>query len=490
MKLKHLLLSLPLLALAGTAHAASCGGLAGTALPHGTITAAAEVAAGKVAGLPAFCEVHATLRPAPDSEIHILVWLPLNGWDGKLVESGNGAFDPAFTTGAMAQSLAAGFAATSSDTGHTENSAGFALGHPQKLIDFGYRAVHENAVAAKAIAARFYGRPVRKAYFIGCSTGGRQAYGEAQRYPTDFDGIVAGDPGIGFTHQTGAELAHIRYIHDHPDSLISPAKLAMLHAAVIAACDTIDGVKDGVIENPLRCTWKPESLACKGADAPDCLTEAQVALVNRFYRGLVAADGTQLFPGYPRGAEAGWGLALIRAEPLEYGLDAYRLVALQDPSWNFPKFEPDRDIALADAKVGAILNNDSPDLRAFFAHGGKLIGYHGFADPMTTPMSSIAYFRKVAAFSGGQQAIDQSYRLFMIPGMAHCTGGDGTDCFSMLGAIDHWVESGHAPDSIPAARKEGDRVIRTRPLCPFPQEAIYQGQGSTDDAASFHCGTV
>lgn len=503
-------LSLPCLVLAAmgsatTAHAATgCEALAGKALAHGMITSAQVVASGAFTPaknpnvsqkqtygtLPAFCQVKATLHPVQGSEIHILVWLPLQRWNAKLVESGNGAFDPSFTTGAMATSLASGYAATSSDTGHTENNAGFALGHPEKLIDFGYRAVHENALAAKAIAARFYRRAVRKAYFIGCSTGGRQAYGEAQRYPTDFDGIVAGDPGIGFTHQTGAELAHIRYIHDNPAALISSDKLKMLHATVIAACDSIDGVKDGVIENPLRCDWKPESIQCAGADEPTCLTGPQVALVNRFYKGLVDKDGKQVFPGYPRGAEAGWGLALIRTEPLEYGLDAYRLVALQDPSWNFQNFDPEKDISKADAKVAKILNNDSPNLKAFFARGGKLIGYHGWADPMTTPMSSVGYFRKVAAFSGGEQAINQSYRLFLIPGMAHCTGGNGTDCFSMLGAIDQWVSTGKAPDAIPAARMVDDKVTRTRPLCAFPKEAVYSGTGSTDEAANFSCRKV
>ncbi|HUO23392.1 MAG TPA: tannase/feruloyl esterase family alpha/beta hydrolase [Caulobacteraceae bacterium] len=488
---------------AAQAHAATpCEEAAKAALPDGKVVSAELVDAGAVmaptgatpadkaalAALPALCRVSAQLKPSADSLINIEVWLPTAGWNGKLVESGNGAFSPALPYGAMAAALQRGYAATASDTGHQDNSANFALGHPEKLIDFGYRAVHENAVAAKLIVAAYYTAGASKAYFQGCSTGGRQAYGEAQRYPADFDGIVAGDPGIRFVHQTGAELWTIKYIHDHPESLISKPKLKMLHDAVIAACDGLDGVKDGVIENPLRCKFDPIAIQCRHAEGPDCLTQAQVTLVRRLYAGTKDSKGRQVFPGLTRGSEVGWGNALIRTEPLEYGLDAFRLVAMQNPDWQFTSMDLDRDIPAADASVGPIVNNDDTNLKPFFARGGKLIGYHGGADPMTTAMSSVVYYQAVAARSGGSKALSNHYRLFLVPGMFHCVGGDGPSTFDMLSALDQWVETRTPPRSIPVALVRDGQVARTRPLCPFPQQAIYKGKGNTDQAQNFYCG--
>lgn len=481
--------------------AVPCESLTSVALKGGAITTAHVVAAGQFvppqgasaegkdlyAKLPAFCHVEATLKPEPDSDILIEVWLPAAGWNAKLVESGNGSFSPVLSYREMAKALMAGYAATSSNTGHEENSATFALGHPEKLIDFGYRAVHVDAVAAKEIASAYYGAAVNKAYFEGCSTGGRQAYGEAQRYPADFDGIVAGDPGINFTRQTGSELWTIQQVHNDPASFIPAAKLEMLHAAVVGACDAKDGVKDGVIENPLRCSFDPGTLLCKGADGPGCLTAPQVDLVRKLYAGAVSASGKQIFPGMPPGSEAGWGHILIRQDPMEYGLDAFRYVVMQNPNWDYLTLDLDRDIAYGDKTVGSIVNNADPNLKPFFARGGKLLGYHGWSDPQTTAMSSLSYYNGVAAAMGGESALSNSYRLFLIPGMNHCVGGDGTSTFDTLTAIDTWVQSDKAPASIPASRIRDGKVDRTRPLCPYPKQAVYKGAGSTDDAANFTC---
>jgi feruloyl esterase len=483
--------------------ATSCEALTSVTIKDGTILSAQVVAAGQFAGpadasaqqkasfakLPTFCRVQAKLTPSSDSDIRIEVWLPIANWNRKLVEGGNGAFSPSLSYNTMSHALLVGYASTSSNTGHEENSAKFALDHPEKLIDFGYRAVHVNIVAAKEIVAAYYGHAPRKAYFQGCSTGGRQGYGEAQRYPEDFDGIVAGAPGINFTHQTGAELWNVSQVQKNPASFISHDKLMMLHAAVIAACDDLDGVKDGVIENPLKCHFDPDTLLCKGEDGPNCLTSAQLDLVHKLYQGPVGANGKQIFPGLAPGSEWGWGHLHIRQEPLEYGLDAYRIVVKQNITWDYRTLDFGKDTVQADQTVGKIVNNYDPNLKPFFARGGKLLGYHGWSDPQTTPLSSIAYYTNVANLVGGESALSNSYRLFLVPGLGHCgeSGNEGVNSFDLLTVIDAWSESDKPPTSITAARVTDTSLERTHPLCPYPEEAIYNGYGSTADGASYTC---
>jgi feruloyl esterase len=484
------------------AHAAvPCEQLTSMALPGGKITAAQSIeqgllkppqgvqpaAASLFPKLPAFCRVQATLRPSADSEIRIEVWLPAAGWNGKLVEGGNGGFSPSLSYNTMAEALLQGYAATSSDTGHEGNSANFALGHREKLIDFAYRAVHENAVAAKAIVQAHYGGAPKRAYFSGCSTGGRQALGEAQRYPADFDGIVAGDPGINTTHQTAMQTWVAQLAHQDAAAFIPASKYAMLHAAVLAACDALDGVKDGVIENPLRCAFDPRTLLCKGADAPDCLTAAQVEFTRKVYAGAVSPSGKPVFAGLMPGSERDWGNSLAGPAPMAFALDFYRYLVMQNPDWDYRTLDLDRDVAKADSELAAMMNNADTRIHAFFKHGGKLLGYHGWADAGMSPYNSIDYYKGVAANMGGEAAIANSYRLFLVPGMGHCGGGDGTSQFDMLPVIDDWVDHGKAPTRISAARVRDGKVERTRPLCPYPQQAVYRGSGSTDEAANFTC---
>jgi feruloyl esterase len=505
-QLNRLLVSVALL-VSGAATSAfaarSCDSLISAPIKDGAILSAKVVAAGQFAGsndvpekvksifptLPAFCRVQARLTPSSDSDIRIEVWMPLSAWNGKLLEGGNAAFSPALSYRTMSEALRVGYAATSSNTGHEENSARFALGHPEKLIDFGYRAVHVNIVAAKEIVTAFYGNPASKSYFEGCSTGGRQGYGEAQRYPEDFDGIVAGAPGINFTHQTGAELWNVSQVNKDPASFISQDKLMMLHDAVVQACDQLDGVKDGVIEDPLRCHFDPDKLLCKGEDTPNCLTVPQLNLVHKLYTGPVSPRGEQIFPGLVPGSEWGWGHLHIRTEPLEYGLDAYRIIAKQDINWDFKTLDLAKDTAEADETVGKIVNNYDPDLEPFFARGGKLIGFHGWSDPQTTPLSSIAYFNNVVKMVGSEDKVFGSYRLFLIPGLGHCgeSGNAGVNTYDLLSALDSWSESGKPPTNILAARVIDGKVERTRPLCAYPQEAVYKGTGSTNDADNFYC---
>jgi feruloyl esterase len=483
--------------------ATSCESLVSTSVEGGAVTGASLVAAGAFSPAPAgegapgdaqlyqklppFCRIEATLKPSSDSDIRIEVWLPASGWNGKLIESGNGAFSPVLSYSVMAQALLGGYAATSSNTGHVENSAAFAVGHPEKIIDFGYRAVHVDAVAAKATAQAFYGKAAAKSYFEGCSTGGRQAYGAAQHFPGDFDGIVAGAPGINFTHQTAAELVIVQQVHKDPSLLISRDKLRLLHAAVLEACDAQDGVKDGVIENPLHCKFDPVALQCKSNDIQACLTIGQVKLARQIYDGVRDSKGNLVFAGLPRGTEQTWGNTLIRTDPMEYGVDAYRDVVLQNPSWDYLTLNVDTDISAADAKVGAIVNNYDPDLRTYFARGGKILGYQGWSDGMNSPLNHIGYYEKVAGVMGGKNTMSNSYRLFLVPGMEHCGGGDGTSTFDLLATLDTWVTTNKAPDSIAASRVRDGKVDRTRPLCPYPKQAVYKGSGSTDEAASFTC---
>jgi feruloyl esterase len=481
------------------AAATSCEDLAKLALPHATVTLAQAVGAGQLTlpagavptfpgssapsfgNLPAFCRVAATLEPSSDSAIRIEVWMPASGWNGKLESVGNGAWAGSIGYRDLATAVNAGYAAASTDTGHTETAAAFVVGHPEKLIDFAYRAVHEMTLAAKAIAAAYYEKPPARAYFNGCSTGGRQALAEAQRYPDDYDGIVAGAAANYPSHLQGAQVWTTE-ITKQSDGFIPPAKYPLLHQAVLEACDGLDGVKDRVLEDPRQCHFDPRAIECKGPDAPTCLTAAQVEVARKVYAG----PGAAFFPGLERGSELGWA-NLSGPKPMALAVETYQYLVFKDPNWDYLKFDPARDIATADKVIGPSMNSIDPNLKPFFKHGGKLLMYHGWADPGIAPQNSVNYFSSVEDTVGGKATAENSIRLFMVPGMGHCRGGDGTDDFDAIGALASWVETNQAPDRIPAAHKTKGVVDKTRPLCPYPQTAHYKGSGSTDDGANFVC---
>jgi feruloyl esterase len=482
-----------------SAFAAGCAGIRDLKLDHVAITAAETVApgafqpaqtkGGKVnpyQNLPEFCRVAATITPVADSEIKIEVWMPAGArWNGNLQSVGNGAWAGTISYPAMATALADGYAAASTDTGHTGgNPANFIPGHPEKVIDFAYRAVHEMTVAAKAIAASNYGRPPAKSYFNGCSTGGRQALAEAQRYPGDYDGIISGAPANYVTHLQGAQVWTATLVNKDEASRIPQAKFAAIKEAALAACDALDGVKDGVIENPLRCNFDPQMLACKGADADTCLTPAQVEAARKTYAGPKDSRGRSLFPGVEPGSESGWN-TLSGARAMGLADETYRFLVFKDDTWNYLTFDAERDMALADRTIASTMNSTDPNLRPFFQRGGKLLMYHGWADPGIAPRNSVNYYNSVIEIVGPAAA--SSIRLFMVPGMGHCAGGDGTSTFNMVAALNAWVASGAPPASIPASRTRNGQVDRTRPLCAFPQTAQYNGTGATDDAANFTC---
>jgi feruloyl esterase len=482
------------------AAATSCESVASIALRNATITTATTVDAGAFpappgrgpnAGavyktLPAFCRIAATLKPSSDSAIKIEVWMPaarpgqLSNWNGKLQSVGNGAWAGTISYPAMATALAAGYVAASTDTGHEGNNPDFIPDHPEKVVDFAYRAVHEMTAASKVIIAAYYGDGPQYSYWNGCSTGGRQAMAEAQRFPSDYDGIIAGAPASYVTKLQGSQVWTSAVTHKNEAGYIPPAKYAVLHKAALDQCDALDGVKDGVIEDPGRCKFDPKVLQCKGEDGPSCLTAPQVDLARKIYAG------PGFFPGLEPGSEMGWA-TLSGPKPMDLAVDVYKYLVFQDPKWDYLTFNPETDVARADKTISSVMNSVDPNLKPLFAHSGKLLQYHGWADPGIPPRSSVNYYKSVLEAMGGKAKVNDGYRLFMVPGMGHCGGGEGTSTFDMVSALDQWVVQGKAPDQIVASKVVSGAVVRTRPLCPYPQVATYKGSGSTDDAANFSC---
>ena len=490
------------------AAAADCEALAKLALPHTTITLAQPVAAGKFtpppqagppigpppsyASLPAFCRVAMDAQPTGDSHILFEVWMPAAGWNGKFLAVGNGGYSGAIGYAAMIDPLSRGYATASTDTGHEGpgDNASFAHGHPEKWIDFSYRAVHEMTVQSKAIIDAYYGDAPKLAYWDGCSTGGRQGLMEAQRYPADYNGIIAGAPANAMTHLAAQQIWMMRAIYASPASFLPADKIALLHAAVLKACDALDGVQDGVLEDPRRCRFDPKMIECRGSDETSCLTAAQVETARRLYEPLKnPRTHALIYPGLMRGSEVEWasGVGPVKAQPTRLFFTMLSNVAFDDPEWDFRTMDFDNDVIRADHSDAAISNAVDPNLEPFFARGGKLIQYHGWSDPGIAPLNSVEYYLSVAKAAGGASQLADRYRLFMVPGMSHCRGGVGTDRFDMISALEGWVEHQHAPAQILASRVRSGKVQRTRPLCPFPQVAAYKGSGSTDDARNFEC---
>jgi feruloyl esterase len=436
--------------------------------------------------LPAYCRLLATLKPSPDSDIKIEVWLPLGAaWNGKYEAVGGGGWAGVISYPALANAVQEGYATSSTDTGHDGGNARFAVGHPEKIVDFSYRAVHEMTVKAKAVITAFYGRGPRLSYWNGCSTGGRQGLMEAQRYPEDFDGIVAGAPANFQTHLHAFDIVLQTAVRQF-GAAVPPDKVVMLGKAVLNACDAADGIKDGFLNNPRKCNFDYSSLVCKGAEADNCLTAAQVDSVKKAHGPLMNAKGALVYPGYAMGSEGTWRLlsAANSPAPTALSLGSYREVLHQDPNWDWRTFDVNKDVPALDEKHGYI-NAVNPDLSQFKARGGKLITYHGWNDVGISPENSINYRESVLAKMGPDQ--DNWYRLFMVPGMGHCQGGPGPNQFNLMGAMERWKESNIAPEEITASHVANNRVDMTRPLCPYPQVAVYNGSGSTDESANFSC---
>jgi feruloyl esterase len=340
---------------------------------------------------------------------------------------------------------------------------------------------------AKAIIAAYYGRGARISYWNGCSSGGRQALKEAQRYPADFDGIIAGDPTNNWTGRAIQSLWVAQAVHKDAASFIPPAKFSAIHRAALQACDALDGLKDGVIENPTVCRFDPGVLECNGPDGPACLTAPQVEAARKIYSGPInPKTGKLIAPGLEPGSELGWA-NMAGPRPLPHGDEYFKFVIFANPNWDYRTLNFDRDAALAEKLDGDRINATDPNLKEFFQRGGKLLQYHGWSDQQVAPGNSVDYYNAVANRMGGLSKIQDSYRLFMVPGMGHCSGGDGTDTFDVVEALESWVEHGTAPAQIPASRVRAGKIDRTRLLCSYPQIAKFKGAGSPDDAANFVC---
>ncbi len=487
--------------------AATCESLASLALTNTTITLAQSVAAGDFTPpassardlgapvdwkqAPAFCRVAATIRPVPDSEIKMELWLPTSGpaptWNNEFEADGNGGWTGSINYRYLGAALLRGFAAGMTDAGHEGGSASFALGHPEKVIDFGYRAAHEMTLKSKTIIEAFYGRAPKLSLWNGCSAGGRQGLKEAQMFPEDYDGIVAGDPIADFSGRALGGVWMAQAVHHDEASLLTPEKYSVLHKAVLDACDAMDGLKDGVIENPMLCNFNPATIACKTGESKGCLTAPEVETARKIYSGVVDSNTKEVvFPGLAPGSELAWGTQ-AGPQPFSVATDYFKYIVFKNPDWDYRTLNFAGDIAVAEKADSGTINSTNPDLKAFFQRGGKLLQYHGWSDQQMSAASSPKYYNSVLNTLGDAKLVEQSYRLFMVPGMGHCGGGEGADTFDKVETLERWVKSGKPPDKIVASRVEAGKVVRTHPLCPFPQTAVYDGKGSTDDAASFTC---
>ncbi|MFZ0804711.1 MAG: tannase/feruloyl esterase family alpha/beta hydrolase [Candidatus Sulfotelmatobacter sp.] len=509
----------------------ACERLTAAKIPDTTITLAQTVAAGTFNGppapksggglsllyksLPAFCRVVAEARPTSDSDIKLEVWLPVSGWNGKLEGIGIGGFAGSIDNAQLATSVKAGYTATATDTGHTGSpiDAGWAMGHPEKIIDYGYRGIHEMTRVAKAVIAAYYSKPPQHSYFAGCSGGGREALMEAQRYPEDYDGILAGAPANYFTALLATSAYDAQVLTMDSASFIPPAKIPTIAAAVNAACDEVDGVRDGILNDPRQCHFDPATIQCKEEDSEKCLTAAQVTALKKLYAGMPDSKGHVVYPGYLPGAEdsqspiGGWGVWITGPAPGKSFTASFANGFFSDfvfgkPDWDYKTFKVDADLKAANERTAQALNATDPDLKPFKARGGKLVLYHGWSDPAITPLNTIDYYESVTK-KMGQKDVDSFVRLYMVPGMQHCAGGPGPDSFgavydltfddpqhSVDASLEHWVEKGTAPSTIIASKFEGEdetHAKMTRPLCPYPQAAKYKGSGDPNDAANFEC---
>ena len=494
--------AIPLLVAAPAQAATACADLAKLALPQTKITVAERVAAGdfKVPGapqqgpgaqplkVPAMCRVAGTVEPA----INFEVWLPEgSGWNGRFQAVGGGGLAGIISYPAMAEAVRGGYASSSTDTGHVSTDEQWLLDR-QRIIDYGYRAIHEMTVKAKAVIEAHYGRAPEYAYFNGCSTGGRQGLMTAQRYPDDYDGIVSGAPVFRFTNLHMGQLWTAHATLKKPGALLTREDLTRVGEAAVAQCDAHDGVKDGIIADPRTCNFDPSKLT---GFRPE-----QIEALKMIYQGAVnPRTGVPIYPGLEPGGEApqpgnpGWGLIMNGQTPFAIDNAVLGAMGFNNPKWDWKTFDFDRDVALVNNKLFGTLNAVNPDLSDFKKGGGKLIVWHGWNDPGVMPQQTLDYFDDVVAYAGkatggnGAAYTDEYMRLFMLPGVGHCRGGVGPDQVDWMASLAGWVEKGQKPATITATAMRDGKVAMTRPLCPHPQVARYKGQGDTNVAASFEC---
>jgi feruloyl esterase len=514
---RHLAIAFGLawLTLGGVADAATCESLSSLALPATTITMAQTVAAGSfvapargggpgqtLADLPAFCRVQATLRPSADSNIKMELWLPAsaNGsgaagspWNGKFRGTGNGGLGggAGVGAGALANGVRRGYATAGNNTGH-EGDSSYAMSHPEQIKDFGYRSAHEMTVASKAIIKAFYGTAPRLSYMAEGGGGTIAALSSAQRYPDDYDTIAVTGMSSYLTRHTFGQMWIWQATHKDAASFIPPAKYPVLHQAALAACDALDGIKDGVIGDVARCAFDPAVTLCKtAADGPDCLTAAQVDAAKKIYAGPKnPRTGKEVYsPLYP-GSELGWGQLAGSDVPLGIPVEFFKYYVFRDPNWDY-KTRPinfDGDVELSNRADIQPVNAVDPDLKKFFARGGKLLLVDGWADTAVPPKVAINYYNAVVA-TVGARTVKESMRFFMVPGMGHGPGTNGPENFNFdaLSLIEQWKEKGEAPDQLVVAHFKDGMETGKRLVCQYPLVATYKGGGSPEDAKSYSC---
>lgn len=498
-----------------SASAKGCDDMASLALADGRTTAATLVAPGAFqapagfrpppgiagggfAALPAFCRVQATLTPTPDSDIKVEVWLPAADWNGKLVGIGNGVWAGSISYSEMAATLARGYAVAATDTGHTGTglTAEWAVGHPEKLTDFGYRAVHLMTVTAKLAIRSFYGQAPRYSLWNSCSTGGRQGLMAAARYPEDFDAISSKAPANPMTDLMTQSMWAGYQPQRTPGAGMTPALLLLVHKAVVAQCDTLDGTADGLVARPQACRFDPASLACKPGQGSACLNPDQVATMRAIYGGVIdRRTGARLLPGWPVGSELQLAVLTMGKEPFPVATDYFRLLVHGgQPGWDWKAMDYARETQAARDFGARVLNVTPVDLQPFFARGGKLLLSHGWTDGLIPANNTVAFYEDLRK-AAPKHVVARQVRLFMVPGMDHCGGGEGASDYDTLATIDAWAAGAPAPERIIATRRAGPAAPESpalpplsRPLCPFPQIARFKGVGNINDAADFTCG--
>jgi len=416
------------------------------------------------------------------------MWMPLTGWNGHFRGTSPNGLGGVINYNAMSVGLSDGFAIASTDTGHQGGDTAW-MQVPDKVTDFAGRAMHETTVVGKALTAAYYGSAPIYSYMIECGGGSAAALHEVQKYPADYNGVVVGGHAAHLTRQIFGQLWLWTAAHPDGVAVLPAAKLSVIHDAVLAKCDLLDGVKDGLLENPTRCTFDPKEIECRSGDGPNCLTTPQVEAVRKIYTGPTnPRTNEKIWSPLYRGSELDWSFFTDAPSPIGIATSTLRDAILKDPTWDYrtTPVDFDRHVALADRSDIARVNASNPDISEYVRHGGKLILSGGWNNALVPAGAVLDYHDSVEATIGSENT-RRAVRLYMVPGMIECNGGPGTDTFDMLGVMRRWVERGQAPQEVIASRVEHGKVVRTRPLCPYPQVATYRGMGSTDDAGNFVC---
>ena len=446
-----------------------------------------------------FCRINAVSKPSSDSNIGIEVWLPdPSNWNGRFLAVGNPGFIGSIASGGIARNMEKGYVSAGTDTGHVDEGFEWAIGHPEKWADWGHRAVHEMAVVTKTLAKVYYGKPINYSYWNSCHNGGNQGLNEAQRYPDDFDGIIAEDPAFNITHlQPGTLYVSWLALKDGVGGpgYVPVEKLKTINKAVLDTCDKYDGLVDELIEDPTICDFDPASIQCKDNDLLTCLTAGQVDTVRKIYDGAKFNDGTPIYSGFERGSELTWSL-MIEKEPFSVNLNYFKGIVFEDPDWDFKTFDVDRDTRLGIKKASAVVDGNNPDLKPFKDAGGKLMIIASWNSTGLFPRELVKFYGSVEKALGGYKDTQDFVRLFTVPGSSGCPAMSNPEGFKTFDALVDWVENGKAPERIIYPHTKGGgmmgmgakpEVYRTRPVCPYPKQARYKGTGDVNDAANFEC---